>query len=208
MIWTYTPMRWTFIGALLALALVFADQSRAQTLTVPLPAGCTPTIVGASVVCSDVPPPPPPPPPPPGAISCAGYAQTLVVTLPWSPPFAVAYTTAFTTSTALVVKFTTPAAPVPPPTNGKGNVGTVEFSGPPAHRTGSLSLTPCDFTGGLAGPVSTAFSTDDPTEYFTFGYAKTGYVELAPNTTYYLNERTTGCSPGPDCNVKVTLTTP
>jgi hypothetical protein len=148
-----------------------------------------------------------------GTISCSGMPSTLVENMAWDTagsPYTVAYTYntgGFAGNGALVVVFTTPSVTTPP-TSGKGNIGTVEFSGPPAERKGSLSTTPCDFTTGIIQPnvPSTVFDTDEPTIYFTLGYTKTGYLQLQPNTTYYWNEKTTGCSPGPTCDVKITLT--
>lgn len=214
--------------------LIVNLTASAQNLTVTVPAGCSASPAAVAVTCGGPPPTCPPPsetgtPPncvcapgytgaPPncvraGPISCPGL-QTTVMVVPYTLPFSVAYSTAtppgFTKDGALVVQFTTPAVPVPAPTKGTGNVGTVEFQGSPATRTGSLSLTPCDFSTGLAGPVSTAFATQEPTVQFTLGYAKAGVVQLQPNTTYYLNEvnqykGTNTCS-NATCDVKVTIT--
>jgi hypothetical protein len=154
-----------------------------------------------------------------GPISCPGFSSTLVETMAWDTP-GVPYTVAYTYNTgsfaargALVVQFTTPAVPVPP-ASGKGNIGTVEYSGGPAVRTGSLSTKPCDFTTGITGlppgVPSTAFVTEEPTIYFTLGYTKSGYLQLQPNTTYYWNEENTyngtnTCSLA-TCDVKITIT--
>jgi hypothetical protein len=154
-----------------------------------------------------------------GPIVCNGYAATLVETMAWSTPgnpATVAYTYntgGFEAHGALVVQFTTPAVPNPPSSQ-KGNMGTVEFSGSPALRTGALSTTPCDFTVGItnlpAGVPSTAFATQEPTIYFTLGYSKPGYLQLQPNTTYYWNEinsyQGTDTCNNPTCDVKITLT--
>jgi hypothetical protein len=148
-----------------------------------------------------------------GNISCSGFPSTLVENMAWDTtgsPATVAYTYntgGFAGNGALVVVFTTPSV-TSPPTSGKGNMGTVEFSGPPAQRRGSLSTTACDFTGGItqSGVPSTVFDTQEPTIYFTLGYNKPGYLQLQPNTTYYWNERTDGCVPGPTCDVKITIT--
>ncbi len=148
-----------------------------------------------------------------GTISCSGMPSTLVENLAWDTagsPYTVAYTYntgGFAGNGALVVVFTTPSVTTPP-TSGKGNIGTVEFSGPPAERKGALSTTACDFTTGIVqtNVPSTVFDTDEPTIYFTLGYSKPGYLQLQPNTTYYWNEKTASCTPGPTCDVKITLT--
>jgi hypothetical protein len=196
------------------LLYIICNIAVAQTLTVPLPSGCVPTLSGNTIVCNGTPTPPvpPTPPTPPGPISCPGFPTT-VINMTYTNPFSVAYSNqfgGFKKDGALVVVFKTPAQPSPPPTKGKGNWGTVEFTGSPAVRTGSLSLTPCDFTKGLEGGISTAFVTQEPTVYFTFGYNKPGTVQLQPNTTYYLNEINmfngiNTCS-NATCDVKVTLT--
>jgi hypothetical protein len=152
-----------------------------------------------------------------GPIVCPGFPSTLVEVMAWDTPgnpATVAYTYntgGFAAHGALVVQFTTPAVPVPP-SSGKGNMGTVEFSGGPAVRTGALSTIPCDFTVGITDQpgISTAFATQEPTIYFTLGYKKSAYLQLQPNTTYYWNEEniyngTNTCS-DPTCDVKITIT--
>ena len=132
----------------------------------------------------------------------------------------IAYSTSgggFSGNGSLVVKFTTPPIPNLPtyttaPNYGKGAIGVSEYQGPPTFRTGSLSTQPCDFSTGITGfpGLSTAFSADvDPIVYFTLGYAKAGYVELQPSTTYYLNVNNyvgsvLYCSSG-TCDVILTL---
>ena len=113
----------------------------------------------------------------------------------------------------LVVRFTTPAVPTPP-SSGKGSIGVSEYQDPPTPRSGSLSTQPCDFTVGLTGAhgLSTVFAGDiEPIVYFTLGYVKSGYIELQPSTTYYLNVNnyigsTLYCTSGDGtCNVLMTL---
>jgi hypothetical protein len=149
-----------------------------------------------------------------GTISCNGFpGGTLVEVMNYDDPGGGASTTAYTYNTggfaangALVVQFTTPAVPNPP-TSKKGQIVVTEFSGPTADRSGSLSTTPCDFTGGIGGNgvFRGAPSVDI---YFTLDYVNPSYpIELQPSTTYYLNMyNTQGCSPGPYCDVKITLT--
>jgi hypothetical protein len=127
-------------------------------------------------------------------------------------PYTVIHTAAlggFPAHGALVVVFTTPAVTTPP-TSGVGSFAVADYQGPTAARSGALSLTPCDFTVGVTGQGGTydVFANDTgPSGYFTLDYEESGYLELSPSTTYYLNvENPMGCSPGPDCDVIVTLT--
>ena len=149
-----------------------------------------------------------------GAISCNGFpGGTLAVVMPYDDPnggFATyTYTDqdgGFPANGALVVQFTTPAIATPP-TSGQGFIALAEYGGPTALRKGSLSATPCDFTGGIGG--FGVFNGTGPTIAFTVDFTSKGSppIELQPNTTYYLNvENPLGCSPGPTCDVKVTLT--
>jgi hypothetical protein len=108
------------------------------------------------------------------------------------------------------VQFTTPA--VTGPTKGVASIGLTEFSGPPTARTGSLSTTPCDFTTGITGQsgASSAFVDSSPTVYFTLGVQRSGFVQLQPSTTYYINveNRYNGaltCAANATCDVKITL---
>lgn len=160
-----------------------------------------------------------------GPINCAGLAGTLVMDIAYTDPYAVGYSynmspytcncsgVGFPAKGALVVRFTTPAITMPP-TSGVANIAFVEFEGPPAARSGSLSTTPCDFTTGITGQagLSSVFAGDvGPTIYFTIGYKKSGCLELQPSTTYYLNAEnyymgTATCSNPSVCDVKVVLT--
>jgi hypothetical protein len=159
------------------------------------------------------PPPTPPPPPPPGGrpSPCPGYTSTVTLNMPWGPGEQVLYTALaghLAGNGALVVQFTTPANPVPPPTRGKTLLYAVEFQDPPAQRGGALSLSRCDFLIGIVAPGAppTLFSGQGVNQQYTFGYAKPGFLQLQPETTYYLNLYTIGCSPGPTCDMKVSLT--
>ena len=110
------------------------------------------------------------------------------------------YSSGFVSNGALVAYFDTPASnPSPAPSSGKGSVVGIQYGGSIEPRTGSLSATACDFTGGIVvnGTHTNVFGMQDsPTVYFTFGYAKNGYPELAPGTRYYLNMyNSSGCSP-------------
>ncbi len=155
-----------------------------------------------------------------GSVVCSGFPSTLSESVAWDGPGGVGATSLTTYNTggfngngALVVQFKTPAITTPP-TRGVGSISLVEFSGPPTPRTGSLSTTPCDFGTGITGQAglsSTFAGNPEPKFYFTLGMSRPGYIQLQPSTTYYLNvdnfyNGTNECSPGPTCDVKVTLT--
>ena len=122
------------------------------------------------------------------------------------------YSSGFVSNGALVAYFDTPASnPSPAPSSGKGSVVGIQYGGSIEPRTGSLSATACDFTGGIVvnGTHTNVFGMQDsPTVYFTFGYAKNGYPELAPGTRYYLNMyNSSGCSPS-ECDMRFTFAKP
>lgn len=159
-------------------------------------------------------------------INCPGYDGTLTMDLAYASPDTSGYSyqqggytcdcdgVGFPATGALVVRFTTPSF-TSPPTSGLASIALVEFEGPPTPRSGALSLTPCDFTGGITGQpgFSGVFSGDvGPDVDFTIDYKNPQYLELQPDTTYYLNVNNTyngqnECtSPAGVCDVKVTLT--
>jgi hypothetical protein len=125
------------------------------------------------------------------------------------------YPPGFDAKGALVLEFTTPAVPSPAPSSQFGSIQTVQDPGSIAPRNGALSASPCDFTAGITGQpgISTVFANDDgPDVPFTLGYEKVGprggdqlYVQLQPNTTYYLNMyNPLGCGAGKaTCDVRV-----
>lgn len=157
---------------------------------------------------------------PDASITCMGFPGTLLLDIAWDTPgqgasFAYTYDTGgFAAKDALIVRFTTPAVPVPP--TGRvhpASIGLVEYMGSPTQRSGSLSTTPCDFTTGITGQpgLSSVFADDvGPKVYFTLDYEDSGFLELQPSTTYYLNvdnyDGTTLTCSNPTCDVKVTLT--
>jgi len=157
---------------------------------------------------------------PNASIACMGFPATLLLDIAWDTPgqgasFAYTYNNGgFAAKDALVVRFTTPAVPVPPTGKvGVASIGFVEYMGSPTQRSGSLSTIPCDFTTGITGQpgLSSVFANDvGPKVYFTLDYKQSGFLELQPSTTYYLNADNYGgstltCS-NPTCDVKVTLT--
>ena len=83
------------------------------------------------------------------------------------------------------MEFTTPAVPNPPPTSKFGSFQAIQDPGNIAPRNGALSATPCDFTVGITGQSGI-------------------YVQLQPNTTYYVNMyNPSGCGGMPTCDVRV-----
>jgi hypothetical protein len=162
-----------------------------------------------------------------GPIDCAGLDGTLVMDLAWTLPSAsgdtynmMQYTcvcsgVGFPSKGALVVRFTTPSIAMPP-TSGAGGIYLSEFLGPTAVRSGSLSTSPCDFTTGITGQAgeSSVFAGGTSVSInFTLDYQKSGYLELQPSTTYYLNVENYymggfTCSNPSVCDVKVTLNPP
>lgn len=201
------------------LLFLFALPALAQNLTVTVPSGCTATPATVAVTCGVTPPPAVCPPgqtgtppncvtPPPSSISCPGFPGTLVINQSWTNNGQVttAASGGWPAANALVIVYKTPAAPVPPPTKGKGGMNLVEYQGPVVGRTGSLSMTPCDFTGGINGKAAFAGDTA-PTVYWTFGYSSTQLAQLQPLTTYYLNVYNNGTCTVAQCNMIVTLTT-
>lgn len=202
---------------LVALLLVIGNLASAQSLNVPLPPGCVPTIEGSTVVCGGTPPPMCPPgdtgtPPncvPPSGWNgkCAGYSSTVVIPMQWSAS-ALYYSSGFAPDGALVAYFDTPAAlPSPAPTSGKGSIAAVQYGGRIEPRSGSLSASPCDFTGGIGG-TNVFISQPGPTVYFTFGYTKSGIPDLQPGTRYYLNiHNDAGCANG-SCDMRLTFSKP
>jgi len=204
------------------LTLLFLSAASAQNLTVTVPAGCVATPAAVTVTCGAIPPPTCPPgqvgtppncttPPPPG--NCPGFPSTLQATLPWTVPFSVYYSSqngGFPANGALVAKFTTPSAK--PNAKAPGQIQLSEFQGSPAARSGSLSATACDFVGGIDGK-GVFVNTTSVGIYFWFSTQTppkgTSYIMLAPATTYYLNvHNPMGCSPGPNWDVKLTLSVP
>ena len=188
--------------------LLISTLVHSQSLTVPLPAGCVPTIVGSAVECSGT--PPPVTPPPPNQVVCAGYSATLVIPMQWGADN-IYYSTGFNATSAVVAYFDTPTVyPVPAPTSGKGNITVINFSGPLVPRGGSLSAQPCDFTGGIGG--TNVFNNQGPVASFTFGYSKPagqGVPNLIPATRYYLNMyNSAGCPAGVSCDVRITFAKP
>jgi hypothetical protein len=207
---------------LLAL-LLFTAPAIAQNLTVAVPAGCTATPATVAITCSVTPPPTCPPgqtgtppncvTPPPSGSACPGFPSTVHGTLPWTPPSSTWYSApngGFAVKGALVASFTTPATK--PTGKAKGSIVLVEFSGPPADRSGSLSMTACDFVGGIQGK-GVFVNAQGPNIAFWFSSMAQppgqNLIELQASTTYYLNvHNPLGCSPGPDCDVKIELNVP
>ncbi len=195
------------------IATLFAVSVSAQgTLIVTVPAGCVATPPTVTVTCNTPPPPTCPPgqigtPPncttPPPAGACPGFPSTLTGTIPYGPTTNIYYSShngGFASDGAMVLSFTTPAK-----TSAKiGSITLAEYQGSPAARSGSLSMTPCDFAGGIGGYGVFANDTA-PTVRFTLGVKGGVNIELKPSTTYYFNvHNPLGCG-NPTCDVIVTL---
>jgi hypothetical protein len=123
----------------------------------------------------------------------------VVVTIPW-PTAAngnqlVLKPPTFGPNDALIVKFTTSSVTT---VNAKGNITAAENGGSFYSRSGTLSASPCDFTGGLQkwqNSNTTWFQGQNPSFSFTLFNPLKNYAKLDPGTTYYLN--ITNISPAP-----------
>ncbi len=144
------------------------------------------------------------------ACTAAGLTP-IVISLPWANQSV--YTSnygSFGASSAVVVKFTTPATI--PPLTGKGYIQAVEFQSSPSARTGSLSANPCEF--GLAGggilPGGGFANTNAPWIYYKLPGSTKAALTLQANTTYYfniMNPSGSTCS-GQGCDMLITLSKP
>jgi hypothetical protein len=152
-------------------------------------------------------------PPTGGTISCAGYSKTLVYDLPWTAQ-SNATTTGFGNDAIVVARFTTPATSVMSST---ANVSSVEFGGPTAWRTASLSTVPCDLSGTGVGSVAVfKGNSQGPSVTYQILGAVTrlsGRVVLQPSTTYYFNIVNRNSLGAPSCgtstcNMIIQLTKP
>lgn len=184
------------LGFLLAL---FTAAACAQTLQVPLPAGCVPSLQGSVVVCGSGPGPRPPP-------TCANFSRTIVLSVAWPLP-ATVLTGAMGPNDVAVVTFTTGAVASP---NAYGNIVGAEYQSPPSQRVFALSTLPCDFSAGLA--AGAAGTSNTATVNFTVGANGSGYYPaLQPNTAYYLNVSNahgSTCSTAGICNMYFQLHKP
>ena len=145
-----------------------------------------------------------------GSIQCAGFATTQVIDIKWGSA-ATATTSSFGANDAIVVRFTT-STPITT-SIAKGYVKAAQFVDGDTGRTGTLSETYCDFSGGLPIPGSTltsAFFNDvAPTIYFSLSTVKTGYPTLQPGKMYYFNIKNASCSSlSGTCNMSITLSKP
>jgi len=145
-----------------------------------------------------------------GPISCPGFNNTTTIDMAWGSNVLANTENSgpFGSNDAIVVRFTTSGVTS---ATGSGQVNAYEFDGPPTTRTGSLSLTPCDFTVGLPtkGGGMSAFAGEVAPSVTTMLVAqKSGALTLQTNTTYYFNIRnTSGCSTS-SCNMQIHLKKP
>jgi hypothetical protein len=180
-----------FLVSLFLFLMLTSGEGVGQTLTVPLPSGCVPTISGSTVTCTGIPGPSPTPGPTPGptgkyaACAAAGYTAR-----PYSATWPATGNTSgdsgqFGNNDAIVVSFTTPAAghsAVFQPAGLAPNQGTM--------RVYTLSTLPCQFSGGLQTMTSQSpalrLSTGacpGPANLCALGLYG---AFLQPNTTYYI----------------------
>jgi hypothetical protein len=141
-----------------------------------------------------------------GAISCDGFSGTQVIDFTWgsivgSKRIAAS---ALGANDALVARFTTGPTVAD---NQLGYISGGEYLGAPANRVAVLSATPCDFTIGL-GTGSKKTSQTFMIRYYVGAGSSSFYPKLAPNTTYYLNVKTTDCAAGTSCNMALELAKP
>ena len=134
-----------------------------------------------------------------GSISCPGYTNTLVYDLPWSALSKVT-TKGFSNTAFVVGRFTTPATGV---VSATATIFTGQFTEPTVVRTGAVSTSPCDLTGGSLGTsaVSPGVSQGPSWFYQINGTAPrlSGRLVLQPSTTYYINLTNRDKNNAPTC---------
>jgi hypothetical protein len=140
-----------------------------------------------------------------GAIRCDGFNATHVIDFNWN---GVTGNQKFVASgagpnDAVVARFTTGSTTA----TTSGWITAGEYGSAPATRLAVLSATPCEFGTGLAKYAVKMGQT--PNVRFYVGTAPLNYPQLAPNTTYYFNVKTTGgCSDGTSCQMLIELSKP
>lgn len=177
----------------LSLLSLLTIPALAATLTFSDPSCTSFTLSGNALTCvQSAPgtlPPPAPPPPPIVGISCAGFANTVVLDIDWANPRRT-FTGDIGPSDAVVVRFKTGAAP----TNPYSSITGAEYGAPANPRLAVLSTTPCDFGQPPALGWSATSSGTGVSLRFTVGPNPVGfYPALLPNTVYYANVKTSGC---------------
>ncbi|HSU42718.1 MAG TPA: hypothetical protein VLN42_00735 [Casimicrobiaceae bacterium] len=143
------------------------------------------------------------PPPTGGAISCPGYASTLVYDLPWTAKSLI-NTKGFGNSAIVVGRFTTPAAI----STGTGNVFSAEIQQPAVFRSASISTVPCDLAGTGVGKIAVwNGNTKGPSVTYQVGGTLSAQTFLTggtravlqPSTTYYFNIVNRNFDGSPSC---------
>ncbi len=135
----------------------------------------------------DGPIPPDPPIPPVGPIVCAGFGNTIVLDIAYTPGQQTLVNTqgqVFGPNDIVVVRFTTASVIV----NGGfgGSMSCYEFGGLPCQRYACMSNLSCDFTPNTAGKHGTPTNIAQGTQAnLVFGPANN--FTLLPNTLYYFN---------------------
>jgi hypothetical protein len=156
--------------------------------------------------------------------TCAGYANTIVLTAAWVGGIGWVFDTdvsdPFGDHDMIVVRIT--PSSIDAQARAPGSMNVIEYDGPPAPRWGSLSDTPCDLTGhGLTSkrsgspPVYGGVNAPPGISIWVGANQPNDTVRLLPGVTYYYNitnqDPATGgtdCSPGPVCDVRFTLFKP
>jgi hypothetical protein len=155
------------------------------------------------------------PPPTGGAISCSGYASTIVIDLPWGAAGSAAprvVSKGFGGNSIIVARFTTPDRTAAGVT---AQIKSAEWGDQQHQRSAALSTSPCDFpsTNPLGRLASILGGSTSPTVTYQVGGTSTYYAVLQPSTTYYYNIKnevkgSPTCSSGESCNMFVELQKP
>jgi hypothetical protein len=145
-----------------------------------------------------------------GALSCAGFAKTVVIDEPWSAPSRKFTVTegGFQGNDALIIRFTTGSLTAPLK---NGAITLAEYGSQPSARHATLSATPCDFGAGLQPPFSEVGPTNTVRVLFQVGGTPVDYPVLSTNTTYYLNivnVTPSSCQASANCDMFVDFVKP
>lgn len=189
----------------LFLLLALCSCASAANLTVVMPDGCVPVISGATVSCGSGTTPPPVVVPPPVVTSCAGFTQTIALSMDWNAPSTL-FSGGMGANDVVVVQFTTGATVNP---NQYGNIVAAEYQSQPSARVFALSTSRCDFTTSLA--AGAAGTSNTATANFSVGSNAGYYPALQPSTTYYFNVKNaegSTCASLGVCNLYVQLHKP
>src|SRR5688572_2273854 len=196
-------------------------------VTSPVPAAVTYSVTGRNSFGSSAPASITlnwPTPPPGGADFCGSFAKVMHVNLVWggfvdtNDPGG-----GYEDDMVLVGRLTVPANASG--TTNRGVISVVEHVDPPTQRIVSVSRSACDFRGfvpgnfpstdpsGTSQPLAWAFGIN-PSVNYALSTMQGAPPKLVPGETYYINIRNADYTTGnptcgtPECNVRVTVTTP